>query len=79
VQTQIGDQLAKALLAGQVRDGDTVTVDHTLGADALTLVPHHTASTDAADDTARDDTPDDTGEDTAGDSLAGSAASGGRS
>jgi ATP-dependent Clp protease ATP-binding subunit ClpB len=27
VQTQIGDRLARALLAGQVRDGDTVLVD----------------------------------------------------
>ena len=27
VQTAIGDQLAKALLAGEVRDGDTVVVD----------------------------------------------------
>jgi ATP-dependent Clp protease ATP-binding subunit ClpB len=27
VQTAIGDQLARALLAGEIRDGDTVTVD----------------------------------------------------
>ena len=27
VQTAIGDQLARALLAGQVRDGDRVAVD----------------------------------------------------
>ena len=27
VQSAIGDQLAKALLAGDIRDGDTVTVD----------------------------------------------------
>ena len=27
VQTAIGDQLAKALLAGEIRDGDTVRVD----------------------------------------------------
>jgi ATP-dependent Clp protease ATP-binding subunit ClpB len=27
VQTAIGDRLAKALLAGEIRDGDTVLVD----------------------------------------------------
>jgi ATP-dependent Clp protease ATP-binding subunit ClpB len=27
VQTAIGDQLARALLAGEIRDGDVVTVD----------------------------------------------------
>ena len=27
VQREIGDRLARALLAGEVRDGDTVTVD----------------------------------------------------
>jgi ATP-dependent Clp protease ATP-binding subunit ClpB len=27
VQTAIGDSLARALLSGEVRDGDTVTVD----------------------------------------------------
>ena len=36
VQTEIGDRLARAILAGEVRDGDTVTVD--LDADADTLV-----------------------------------------
>ncbi len=34
VQSAIGDQLAKALLAGEVRDGDTVFVDLDDGADA---------------------------------------------
>jgi len=28
VQSAIGDSLAKALLAGEIRDGDTVIVDH---------------------------------------------------
>ncbi|MGN6244761.1 MAG: ATP-dependent Clp protease ATP-binding subunit, partial [Motilibacteraceae bacterium] len=37
VQSAIGDQLAKALLAGQVRDGDTVTVDVSDSKDALAL------------------------------------------
>ncbi|GAA4663359.1 ATP-dependent chaperone ClpB [Streptomyces youssoufiensis] len=37
VQTAIGDQLARAILAGKVRDGDTVRVDHELGADGLTV------------------------------------------
>ena len=35
VQTSIGDQLARALLAGEVRDGDTVRVDHVEGWDGL--------------------------------------------
>ncbi len=35
VQQAIGDRLAKALLAGEVRDGDTVTVDRDEAADAL--------------------------------------------
>lgn len=37
VQTQIGDQLAKALLAGTIRDGDTVVVD--LGEGGLAVRP----------------------------------------
>ena len=39
VQQAIGDPLAKALLAGDVRDGDTVRVDRDEGADALTVEP----------------------------------------
>jgi ATP-dependent Clp protease ATP-binding subunit ClpB len=35
VQTAIGDRLAKALLAGEIRDGDTVLVDR--AGDALTV------------------------------------------
>ncbi|WP_250246815.1 ATP-dependent chaperone ClpB [Aeromicrobium sp. Leaf245] len=35
VQQAIGDRLAKALLAGEVRDGDTVRVDREVGADGL--------------------------------------------
>ena len=31
VQSEVGDKLARMLLAGQVRDGDTVLVDHTGG------------------------------------------------
>ncbi|MBW3083295.1 ATP-dependent chaperone ClpB [Bifidobacterium phasiani] len=31
VQSEVGDQLARMLLAGQVHDGDTVLVDHTGG------------------------------------------------
>ncbi len=38
VQTQIGDRLAKALLAGEVRDGDAVLVDRDAEADELMLV-----------------------------------------
>src|SRR5581483_12082694 len=39
VQSAIGDQLAKALLAGQIADGDTVTVDLDEATDALTVRP----------------------------------------
>ena len=38
VQKEIGDRLAKAVLAGQVRDGEGVTVDTAPAGDALTLV-----------------------------------------
>jgi ATP-dependent Clp protease ATP-binding subunit ClpB len=34
VQSAIGDQLARALLAGDVRDGDTVLVDRAVGDEA---------------------------------------------
>jgi ATP-dependent Clp protease ATP-binding subunit ClpB len=37
VQSAIGDQLAKALLGGQVRDGDTVLIDR--AGDGLSVVP----------------------------------------
>jgi ATP-dependent Clp protease ATP-binding subunit ClpB len=37
VQTQIGDRLARAILAGEVRDGDKVRIDLAAAADALTL------------------------------------------
>ncbi|WP_392468640.1 ATP-dependent chaperone ClpB [Arsenicicoccus cauae] len=37
VQREIGDRLAKALLAGEIRDGQTVVVDRDGDADALTL------------------------------------------
>jgi ATP-dependent Clp protease ATP-binding subunit ClpB len=43
VQTAIGDQLARALLAGEIRDGDEVVVDHVLGADSLTVAAAVTA------------------------------------
>ncbi|MBB2894110.1 ATP-dependent chaperone ClpB [Flexivirga oryzae] len=39
VQKQIGDRLAKALLAGEIRDGETVTVDKAADGDGLTLAP----------------------------------------
>src|SRR5580765_4566134 len=38
VQKEIGDRLAKAVLSGQVHDGDTVTVELDKDADTLTLV-----------------------------------------
>ena len=37
VQTQIGDRLARAILAGEVHDGDTVRIDLDAAKDALTL------------------------------------------
>jgi ATP-dependent Clp protease ATP-binding subunit ClpB len=37
VQSAIGDQLARALLSGQIADGDHVVVDTAEGADALTV------------------------------------------
>jgi ATP-dependent Clp protease ATP-binding subunit ClpB len=37
VQSSIGDQLARALLAGEVRDGDTVRVDVADGQESLTV------------------------------------------
>jgi ATP-dependent Clp protease ATP-binding subunit ClpB len=41
VQTAIGDSLARALLSGDVRDGDTVVVDVTDDRSALTLAVGH--------------------------------------
>ncbi|MDQ3164678.1 MAG: ATP-dependent chaperone ClpB [Actinomycetota bacterium] len=37
VQSAIGDQLARALLAGEVRDGDSVAVDRSSESDALSV------------------------------------------
>jgi ATP-dependent Clp protease ATP-binding subunit ClpB len=39
VQTAIGDRLAKAILSGEVVDGDTVVVDVAPEADGLTVLP----------------------------------------
>jgi ATP-dependent Clp protease ATP-binding subunit ClpB len=39
IQSAIGDQLARALLAGEIIDGDTVVVDLDESADALTVRP----------------------------------------
>ncbi len=39
VQQAIGDRLARSLLAGEVRDGDTVVVDRAEGADELSVRP----------------------------------------
>ncbi|PWJ26726.1 ATP-dependent Clp protease ATP-binding subunit ClpB [Branchiibius hedensis] len=39
VQKEVGDQLAKELLSGEVSDGDTVIVDHPEGSDGLVLTP----------------------------------------
>jgi ATP-dependent Clp protease ATP-binding subunit ClpB len=37
VQTAIGDQLAKALLSGQIRDGETVKVDRATETNTLSV------------------------------------------
>ncbi|WP_051267494.1 ATP-dependent chaperone ClpB [Nakamurella lactea] len=39
IQSAIGDRLAKALLAGEITDGDTVLVDVNEATDSLTVVP----------------------------------------
>ena len=39
VQTAVGDQLARSLLAGDIRDGDEVVVDVADGAGELTVAP----------------------------------------
>jgi len=39
IQSAIGDQLAKELLAGQIRDGDTVLVDAVPGESRLQVGP----------------------------------------
>ncbi|ROP74824.1 ATP-dependent Clp protease ATP-binding subunit [Curtobacterium sp. PhB115] len=43
MQRQIDDQLARAILGGEVRDGDTVRVDVADGGDALTVEPFELA------------------------------------
>lgn len=37
MQSAIGDQLAKAILSGQVHDGDTVVVEPAADSDRLTV------------------------------------------
>ncbi len=37
IHASIGDQLARALLSGEIRDGDVVRVDHPTGRDGLTV------------------------------------------
>jgi ATP-dependent Clp protease ATP-binding subunit ClpB len=41
VQTAVGDQLARGILGGDIRDGDHVKVDAAESGDALTLSPTH--------------------------------------
>jgi ATP-dependent Clp protease ATP-binding subunit ClpB len=47
VQSAIGDQLARALLSGQIADGDHVVVDTDEGADVLTVRPAAEVATQA--------------------------------
>jgi ATP-dependent Clp protease ATP-binding subunit ClpB len=47
VQSAIGDQLARALLAGEIADGDEVTVDVDEAADSLTIGPAREAASQA--------------------------------
>jgi ATP-dependent Clp protease ATP-binding subunit ClpB len=39
IQTAIGDKLARALLAGEIHDGDGVRVDRPTGAEELSVTP----------------------------------------
>jgi len=48
VQSAIGDQLARALLSGQIVDGDTVLVDTDADADALTVTAERLPATSAS-------------------------------
>ena len=48
IQSAIGDQLARALLAGEVIDGDTVVVDLDETADALTVRAERALATAAS-------------------------------
>jgi ATP-dependent Clp protease ATP-binding subunit ClpB len=49
VAKEIGDRLARALLAGEIRDGDTVLVDRATDADGLTVgAPHEGLVTSGA-------------------------------
>ncbi len=47
VQSAIGDQLARALLAGEIADGNQVTVDVDEAADSLTIGPAREAASQA--------------------------------
>jgi ATP-dependent Clp protease ATP-binding subunit ClpB len=47
IQSAIGDQLARELLAGEIIDGDTVAVDLDGSADALTVRPERPLATAA--------------------------------
>jgi ATP-dependent Clp protease ATP-binding subunit ClpB len=47
VQSAIGDQLARALLSGEIADGDHVAVDVDQGADSLTIRPAGEAASQA--------------------------------
>lgn len=45
IQSAIGDKLAKALIAGEIADGDTVVVDLDESADALSVTAERAAAT----------------------------------
>jgi ATP-dependent Clp protease ATP-binding subunit ClpB len=45
IQSAIGDQLARALLSGEITDGDQVTVDLDEASDSLTVRPDRTPAT----------------------------------
>jgi ATP-dependent Clp protease ATP-binding subunit ClpB len=46
IETRIGDQLARELLAGEIRNGDEILVDLDEAADALTVKPAQPAAVD---------------------------------
>jgi ATP-dependent Clp protease ATP-binding subunit ClpB len=48
IQSAIGDRLARALLSGEIMDGDTVVVDLDESADALSVTPSRAPATTAS-------------------------------
>ncbi|MCT6873466.1 MAG: ATP-dependent chaperone ClpB, partial [Bifidobacterium sp.] len=77
VQTEVGDQLARMLLAGKVHDGDTVLVDQT-GGDHLELTAWPTENLVDDSVTVDDVTADGDADASSTDQTAGDHSDGGR-